>query len=192
MAVLLEQVGLMYNYAKVAVENDGLGHGLNQMLKERYFNLYCHMIPDGWGFKMSSKPGFEMTSISRLESLNIAQNLLIANVHRCTDYMPCAEMVREYSTMIYKSNGKLEAAEGCHDDLPMADAICLKVCEEEMKFNPEIAKSSMEHSRVEKADPGPGDWRSVVDMVNDPRWVGQEGYIPHRNLDGPFVPRRLQ
>jgi hypothetical protein len=174
--------------ALIACERDGIGEVVISHLKDKYFNLYQWRKDVGYGIKFTNTIGFEVNPTSRV--------LLIANGRRMFSnrrgdgsFIPDKMLIDEITKFVYASDGKPQAAKGCHDDRVMAWLIALTVCLQELETNPALMSAyermckKLEESPIRKVT-----YEDMLRMTKDPRWTG-EAFVdfPEDNFfDGPF------
>lgn len=123
LAEQLAVLGWEYNQAFVIVERNNHGHSVLQaLLKLRderdeprpYTNIY---------YAEDEKPGWNTTPITRPVMLDALED-----AHRKGFYTsPDKVTLGQIQTFVISKNGKAQAANGSHDDLVIADAICWEV-----------------------------------------------------------------
>jgi hypothetical protein len=116
-AQVINEIGIVYNNALVAVENMGPGSAVLSTLQHTlyYENLYF----DG---DKATKPGFKMGPVNRPLYLESLQNHLINDTVKINSM----RFVSELQTFEYnKAAKKAQAQKGCHDDAIIAMCIAL-------------------------------------------------------------------
>lgn len=120
-ADVLYDLGMMFNTAKIAVENNN--HGLltvNRLYKDlTYPNVFTNVTEDQMTDIETPQLGFRTTVKSKpliIDDLRAAQRKGELKLH---DRVTMDEMM----TYVVKESGKTEAEESCHDDCVMALAI---------------------------------------------------------------------
>lgn len=121
-ADVLYDLGMMYNTAKIGVENNN--HGLltvTRLYKDlTYPNVYTDVVEDKMTDIDTPNLGFRTTMKSKpliVDGLRAAQRKGELKLY---DKVTMHEMM----TFVVKESGKTEAEEGCYDDCVMALAIC--------------------------------------------------------------------
>lgn len=117
-AVILKQLGLMYNRAKIAVEANN--HGLltiNKLYKDlNYTNVHYQKIDDKQVDIDTDSLGFRTTKKSKLTIINELRAKLRDGAIELND----KTTINELLTYIVRGEDKMGAENGCHDDCVMA------------------------------------------------------------------------
>ena len=113
-------LGMYYNEALIGIEINYSRQPTRILQKKyNYPNLYMRERLDGASDRAIMDYGFETTS--RTKPIIIGE---LAQIMRETPWCECdIPTLKEMTTFVKKDNGKLEAIDGCHDDLVMAKAI---------------------------------------------------------------------
>ena len=113
-------LGMYYNEALIGIEINYSRQPTRILQKKyNYPNLYMRERLDGASDKPIMDYGFETTS--RTKPIIIGELVeTMRNAPWCEVDVPT---LKEMTTFVKKENGKLEAIDGCHDDLVMAKAI---------------------------------------------------------------------
>ena len=113
-------LGMYYNEALIGIEINYSRQPTRILQKKyNYPNLYMRERLDGASDRAIMDYGFETTS--RTKPIIIGE---LAQIMRETPWRECdIPTLKEMTTFVKKDNGKLEAIDGCHDDLVMAKAI---------------------------------------------------------------------
>jgi len=128
-AMILNQIGLYYNTALVAVENAGPGLAIIDKLQHSlyYENLYYQRT------RTTEKAGIVSNRTTRPVLLETMQDYMQNHVVRICS----TRLVRELETFIFdRSKKRAEAKKGEHDDLVMAFAIALYARDKHMREVP--------------------------------------------------------
>jgi hypothetical protein len=122
----LYKLGFLYNKAWINVEVNNHGHTVIQGLKERnYPNLYKRQVLDEMTSKLTTKIGFLTTNESKLRITEQLKTALkdgdLILLHKAA--------INELSTFVQVASKtgrgiRREAAQGAHDDLVIALALC--------------------------------------------------------------------
>lgn len=128
-ALLINEYGLKYNKAFVAVESNTFGFQTNlDLVKLGYPHLYYDKMPKNniWGFTPNekSKPGFITGKESRIQALNKLEEML----RNCTLRSHSTRLYAEFQTFVWLDD-KPQAKKGSHDDLIMSTAIAAWILE---------------------------------------------------------------
>lgn len=120
-AEILYRLGMLYNEAKIAVENNN--HGLltvNLLYKHwNYPNVFTSVLEANISDIDTTKLGFRTDSKSKPMIIDDLRASLRTSEMTLNDRTTIQEML----TFVVKESGKLEAEEGCHDDCVMSLAI---------------------------------------------------------------------
>lgn len=120
---ILFYLGRMYNHSLLVVESNSIGIATLAKLKAmRYPNLYYQTNLQKLSDEETDRPGFK-TSVSTKPA--IIGNLKNAIKNR-EIRIPDEEIIKELKEYIVTDSGKMEAMQGCHDDLVMALAMTLE------------------------------------------------------------------
>lgn len=121
-ADILYKLGELYNFAKIAVENNN--HGLltvNLLYKQiHYPNVFLNVVEDKMDDVDTPNLGFSTNAKTKpLVIDNLRASLRLGEIV-LNDKVTINEML----SFVVKESGKMEAEEGCHDDCVMSLAIC--------------------------------------------------------------------
>lgn len=120
-AVILKQIGLMFNEAKIAVESNN--HGLltiNKLYKDlNYTNVHYQIIDDKQTDIDTDTLGFRTTKKSKLTIINELRSKLKTGEVELYDRVTINELL----TYMVKGADKMGAEKNCHDDCVMSLAI---------------------------------------------------------------------
>jgi hypothetical protein len=116
LAEALAKLGTEYNEALIAVERNNHGHSVLQALEreQRYPRIYYHV--DG-------KAGWLTSSVTRPTMLDALEDAYRKG-HWTT---PHRDTLAQFRVFIISATGKPQAANGEHDDMVIAEAICWSV-----------------------------------------------------------------
>ena len=121
---MLFYLGLYYNYAMIAPENNNRGHlTCDQLTRMRYKKIYY----TGLEFGKKPKDG-EMGWNTNVRNRTRGIDQFIHDFAMMLFDKLDQELLGEMSTFIQNERGKMEAATGKHDDLVMAFMIALQIC----------------------------------------------------------------
>lgn len=119
-AVLLSMLAEYYNRAFLAVERNGPGVAVLQVLQTAYPNLFQDNSTEKLGEKVG-RLGFKTTETSKTLLINGIRSYLQEADTDCD--VRDERLIQELGTFVKYSNGKRQAAPGCHDDMVMAYGI---------------------------------------------------------------------
>lgn len=129
------QLGMDYNEALVAIENNAMGMAVVGKVKERYDNLYYQRSFDksfdretetiGWRTTIASKPKL----IQELEEA-VREQYILLSTQETIDEMMHYQYIQNPST----NRVSMGAAQGYHDDRVMATGIALQALKEIKKI----------------------------------------------------------
>lgn len=134
-ANIINEVGLRYNTAFLAVERNTIGSNLISDLRHHY--EYENILMDDKG-----ELGYQLTTQLRESVLAIMEEYLRMRKVKIN----CKRTIDELNTFIVTESGKIEADVGQHDDLVMALALACYVLEKEMDG------TFLEHDRIVNKD----------------------------------------
>lgn len=126
--VLTEAVclGYMYNTALLVPERTGIGQNLVDTLVNvhRYPHVYREHDPTAVKFHGGARFGWATSNSTKLGLLEELAFL----VHSRSITIPCPRVVEDLSSLAYSDDGgkKVEAREGCFDDMAMAAAFAVR------------------------------------------------------------------
>lgn len=112
-------LGMFYNKALIALENNFSTYPTQKLMELNYPNQYVRKKEDVYNNKYEKSFGFRTTSITRPYILGNLQEI----VHDSIEVIQDIDTLREMLTFIINDKGRAEAEEGYHDDLVMALAI---------------------------------------------------------------------
>lgn len=121
----LKALSLEHNHAQIVVERNNHGHAvLVTLINELAYGnrVYHHQDYDQKG-QVVKKPGWITSSKTRPIMLDTLHKLLEDG----PELFHNAAFFGELNTFVYHDDGKIEAIDGCHDDLVMARAIATEV-----------------------------------------------------------------
>lgn len=134
-AKIINEYGLKYNTAYLAIERNNIGNNLVYTVMEQY--QYENVMTDDKG-----EPGFQITLQFREVILAMMEEYLRMRKVKIND----ERTLKELGTFIVKDTGKVEAEEGHHDDLVMSLALGCYVMEKE--FDDTV----LDHERIINRD----------------------------------------
>jgi hypothetical protein len=144
-AQVLNEVGIYYNNALLAVENMGPGGAVLSNLQHTLFyeNLYFDNLKSA-----SAKPGIKIGQVNRSLYLESLQNRLLNQTMRINS----ARFVTELQTFEYNPvSKKAQAQKGKHDDAIMSMCMALHVRDSMMRDIPVGGEQPRETSSILKA-----------------------------------------
>lgn len=120
----LAKLATFYNNAFLAVERNGAGVALLQVLQLTYPNLYQESKSDGHFGEKTTKLGWRTTEASK----TLLINGIRTHLHESEDDACVRDerLIAELGTFVKTATGKREAAPGCHDDMVIAYGIALQ------------------------------------------------------------------
>ena len=121
-ATILYHMGIFFNDALIAVENNG--HGLLTVTRlgkdMAYPNMYLETVVDKITDKETIKLGFTTSVKSKPLIIDTLRADLREKVIQINDKITLREML----TFVVQNNGSMGAEAGCHDDTIMSLALC--------------------------------------------------------------------
>ena len=121
-ATILYHMGIFFNDALIAVENNG--HGLLTVTRlgkdMAYPNMYLETVVDKITDKETIKLGFTTSVKSKPLIIDTLRADLREKVIQINDKITLREML----TFVVENNGSMGAEAGCHDDTIMSLALC--------------------------------------------------------------------
>jgi len=140
-------LGSILNQAIVAIENDKFGFSANKKLKEIYGNIYVQRTFNKIENKIQEKYGWDTTAITRPLMLAQTQEEIRENAIELMD----VPLIKECLTLIKNpKTKKVEAQEGCHDDLVIACCISGQIRHELPYQPPQTKKPGRDLTHREK------------------------------------------
>jgi len=122
-AEILSSVGKRYNYATIAVENDGIGIGTIIRLQTLgYSQLYKHRSKGGFG-EVQYEVGFPTNIKTRRIMIDDGEEVVRKMLVILHDRITLTQM----RTFVEKEDGTIEAAAGCFDDAVMSLFIAIQL-----------------------------------------------------------------
>ena len=180
-AQIINQIGIYYNTATVAVENNAIGGAVINCLSNDmgYEAIYYEVR------KTSARLGIKVTSSNRPILLESMQSRLMTGVVRLNSQ----RLINELKTFIYSPQKKrAEAIKGKHDDAIMALCFALYVRDERTRGLPvssemsdvgiPLKKSPYEEIKKEILEGGTTGW---LDARGGDTFSMGEGDIPRKN-----------
>lgn len=132
----LELLGLWYNEALIAVEENNHGLTVINKLKQNYYNIYKRTTHDKATDETKEQLGWYTTEQSK--------KLIIDNLAKLIRErqigIKSKKFVQELMTYVIDDDGKTNAQEGSHDDIVMSSAIVLFVMDVYITELPSILK----------------------------------------------------
>ncbi len=116
-------LGKYYNTALIGIESNFDLHPTKELERLHYPKQYYREVPDAISGKIHPRHGFATTKLTRPLIISKHVALVREEIHTFNDPKTLEEML----TFVRNQNGRPEAQEGEHDDLIMADAICLEI-----------------------------------------------------------------
>jgi len=170
-AQIVNQIGILYNHAKVVIESMGAGLSVLSRLQHDFGYDNLHMEVQG----KREKLGVKMTRTNRPMFLESMQSKLLNE----KILVKSRRFVEELKTFVYnKATLKAEASKGFHDDTIIAMALALSIRDGMMRHLPvgvEISKEMTDSFRTEvfediKAElmrGAPEDWLAARNKPED-------------------------
>lgn len=118
----LAALGTLYNNALIAVERNGIGRAVVQVLRDIYDNLYSMEFHDKWQMHFGGYPGWETSAGVRDELIAKLSEMIRTYPHVFRD----SRFWNQAINFVLK-NGRYEAANGHHDDFVFACGIAVQV-----------------------------------------------------------------
>lgn len=177
---ILNQIGIYYNTATIAVENNSIGSAVLSALSNDlgYEAIYYESK------KTTSKLGIKVGPSNRPVLLESLQNRLTTGSVRINS----TRLIDEVKTFIYSPQRKrAEAVKGKHDDAIMALSLALYVRDERIRGLPLNVEYSEEAMQIIKNNPFDEIKKEIMDggVTN---WMGIQSDSP-RQEDGEFPKR---
>ena len=166
-AQILNEIGLYYNIAMIAIENMSVGGAVISSLEHNlsYENLY----QEG---KKNQSPGLKVGKNNRMLLLETLQHKLINRAVKINS----TRFVDELKTFNFNAEKKRpEAVKGKHDDSIMALSIALYVCELQNREIPVGAVNAEEVNQVFKTKLYEEIKREILEGKDDP-WTDELDY----------------
>ena len=128
-------LGMYYKEALVGIEANFDSFPIMELQRLDYPNQYTRLTPDTYTGKLEKRFGFKTTSLTRPAAINKLVEIVREHCYLIND----RETIEELLTIIKnEKNGRVEAPQGCHDDMMMGLAIAHQVREQIWEDEPVI------------------------------------------------------
>jgi hypothetical protein len=135
-----EQIKLARYYNEALIANEVNNHGLTtitSLKNQGYYKQYKREIYDKISKTKIQKFGFDTKKQSRKKIINSLRAIVRENIEYIVDIDTLDEML----TFVYKSDGKEEHEEGCHDDCVLSTAIMYEARSQQRGKPPKVDKT---------------------------------------------------
>ncbi len=119
-------LGKHYKDALIGIEANFDSYPIMELQRLGYSNQYVREVPDSYTGKTVKRFGFRTTSLTRPTIIS----KLVEIVREHCDLIYDKETLEELLTIVKNEKGRIEAPEGCHDDMMMALAIAYHIMDQ--------------------------------------------------------------
>ena len=119
-------LGKYYKNALIGIEANFDSYPIMELERLGYSNQYVREVPDSYTGKTVKRFGFRTTSLTRPTIIS----KLVEIVREHCDLICDKETLEELLTIVKNEKGRIEAPEGCHDDMMMALAIAYHIMDQ--------------------------------------------------------------
>jgi phage terminase large subunit len=141
-------LGMYYKNALIGIEANFDSFPIMELQRLGYDNQYVREAIDTYTGRTEKRFGFKTTSLTRPTIIS----RLIEIVREHTDTLNDKETLEELLTIVRNEKGRIEAAEGQHDDIMMSLAIAHHIREQVSFSEEEIRVSPQYHFNIEKSN----------------------------------------
>lgn len=154
-------LGKYYKDALIGIEANFDSYPIRELQRLGYPNQYVREAMDTYTGKTEKRFGFKTTSLTRPAILS----RLIEIVREHCNLINDRETLEEMLTVVRNEKGRIEAAEGAHDDLTMGLAIAFEI-KEQVVFNQDpIIIPSQYRFNIEKYNETQLDYGESISIV---------------------------
>ena len=154
-------LGLYYKNALIGIETNFDTFPVRELQRLGYKNQYVREKIDEYTGKTEKRFGFKTTMITRPTILSA----LIEIVREETDLLNDSDTLEELLTIIRNEKGRIEAAEGGHDDQMMGLAIAYEIRNQVVFTNEEIIVPLEKHFRTEEKHESHYDYGEEIQVI---------------------------
>jgi phage terminase large subunit len=139
-------LGKYYKDALIGIEANFDSFPIMELQRLGYGNQYVREAIDTYTGRTEKRFGFKTTQLTRPTIISRLIQIVREEVHSINDQ----DTLEELLTIVRNEKGRIEAAEGCHDDLMMGLAIAHHIREQVTFDMEEIRVNPTYHFGIEK------------------------------------------
>ncbi|MBO5667447.1 MAG: PBSX family phage terminase large subunit, partial [Firmicutes bacterium] len=133
-------LGKYYKDALIGIEANFDTFPIKELQRLGYKNQYVRESVDSYTGKPEKRFGFKTTSITRPTIISRLIEIVREDVWSINDSATLEELL----TIVRNEKGRIEAAEGCHDDLMMGLAIAHHI-RDQVSFTEDVIRGGWQH-----------------------------------------------
>ena len=154
-------LGKYYKDALIGIEANFDTFPIMELQRLGYTNQYVREAIDSFTGKMEKRFGFKTTVLTRPTIISRLIEIVRDETHSINDGATLEELL----TIVRNEKGRIEAAEGCHDDLMMGLAIAHHIRDQVSFAQEEIPVSPVYHFNIENKQETYYDYGEEITVV---------------------------
>lgn len=154
-------LGKYYNDALIGIEANFDSYPIRELQRLGYLKQYTREAIDTYTGRTEKRFGFKTTSLTRPTILSALIEMVREHCYLINDKDTLEEML----TVVRNEKGRIEAAEGAHDDLTMGLAIAHEIKSQVVFYQEPIIVPQQYHFNVQKQQEVRYDWGEEITVV---------------------------
>lgn len=154
-------LGMYYNEALIGIEANFDSYPIMELQRLGYPKQYVREAQDTYTGKTEKRFGFKTTRLTRPTILARLIEIVREHCYLLNDKATLEEML----TVIRNEKGRMEAAEGTHDDMTMALAIAYQVKEQVVFTQNPIEMPSQYHFTIQRQHTSQYDYGETITII---------------------------
>ena len=154
-------LGKYYNDALIGIEANFDSYPIRELQRLGYLKQYTREAIDTYTGRTEKRFGFKTTSLTRPTILSALIEIVREHCYLINDKDTLEEML----TVVRNEKGRIEAAEGAHDDLTMGLAIAHEIKSQVVFYQEPIVVSPQYHFNVQRQQETAYDWGEEISII---------------------------